>query len=97
MTNPKMEAAIMESLNPTAQDAMMDVMRGMLRGYHELIFWNNGMTPQTWEDPSVAHAVTMCAGGSDPMEFALSGGEEGVFNAAVERSPGERRASSKPH
>ena len=50
-----------------------------MRTYHGPTFWNIGMAFRTWEGPSVTHTVTMCAGGSDPMEFALSGGEEGVF------------------
>jgi len=69
MTKPKMEVAIKEPFNPIAQD----VKKGKLRDYHGPIFWNYGMIPQTWEDPSVVHPETKCAGDNDPVDVVEIG------------------------
>merc|ERR1712190_370641 len=69
MGKPKMEVAIKEAKNPIAQD----VKKGKLRDYHGPIFWNYGMLPQTWEDPSVEHAETKCGGDCDPVDVVEIG------------------------
>eukprot|EP00932_Pfiesteria_piscicida_P009691 SRR837773.20461.p3 GENE.SRR837773.20461~~SRR837773.20461.p3 ORF type:complete len:208 (-),score=103.09 SRR837773.20461:195-740(-) len=64
-----MEVAIKEPQNPIAQD----VKKGKLREYHGPIFWNYGMLPQTWEDPSVVHRETRCGGDNDPVDVVEIG------------------------
>jgi len=68
-TKPKMEVAIKEEKNPIAQD----MKKGKLRDYHGPIFWNYGMFPQTWEDPSVVHSETKFAGDNDPLDVVEIG------------------------
>merc|ERR1712085_221452 len=63
------EVAINEEKNPIAQD----MKKGKLRDYHGPIFWNYGMFPQTWEDPSVVHSETKFAGDNDPLDVVEIG------------------------
>merc|ERR1719160_1629511 len=69
MTKPKMEVATKEAGNPIAQDEK----KGKLRDYHGPIFWNYGMFPQTWEDPSVENKDTKCTGDNDPLDVVEIG------------------------
>eukprot|EP00746_Dinoflagellata_sp_MGD_P033262 gnl/MRDRNA2_/MRDRNA2_179327_c0_seq1.p1 gnl/MRDRNA2_/MRDRNA2_179327_c0~~gnl/MRDRNA2_/MRDRNA2_179327_c0_seq1.p1 ORF type:complete len:351 (+),score=69.23 gnl/MRDRNA2_/MRDRNA2_179327_c0_seq1:121-1173(+) len=69
MTRPKMEVATKEAENPIAQD----VKKEKLREYHGPIFWNYGMFPQTWEDPSVEDPGTNCKGDNDPLDVVEIG------------------------
>jgi len=71
MTKPKMEVATKEPMNPIAQD----VKKGKLRDYHGPIFWNYGMLPQTWEDPSAMHPIAKCTGDNDPVDVVEIGSE----------------------
>jgi len=79
MTKPKMEVAIKEAGNPIAQD----VKKGKLRDYHGPIFWNYGMFPQTWEDPSVEHPVAKCSGDNDPLDV-VEIGEKALAQGTIE-------------
>merc|ERR1719161_149158 len=69
MTKPKMEVATKEEGNPIAQDEK----KGKLRDYHGPIFWNYGMFPQTWEDPSIENKDTKCTGDDDPLDVVEIG------------------------
>lgn len=69
MTKPKMEIATKEASNPIAQD----IKKGKLREYHGPIFWNYGYLPQTWEDPSTAHAELKAFGDNDPVDVVEIG------------------------
>merc|ERR1719421_2853450 len=69
MTKPKMEVATKEEGNPIAQDEK----KGKLRDYHGPIFWNYGMFPQTWEDPSVENPDTKCTGDNEPLDVVEIG------------------------
>jgi len=68
-TRPKMEVATKEPENPIAQD----MKKGVLRDYHGPIYWNYGMLPQTWEDPTVEHTETKCKGDNDPLDIVEIG------------------------
>lgn len=68
-TKPKMEVSTKEEHNPIAQD----VKKGKLRDYHGPIFWNYGMLPQTWEDPTWKHPVVQCCGDDDPVDVVEIG------------------------
>lgn len=70
-TKPKMEVSTKEQYNPIAQD----VKKGKLRDYHGPIFWNYGMLPQTWEDPTWKHPVVQCFGDDDPVDVVEIGSE----------------------
>jgi len=71
MTKKKMEVNTKEEMNPIAQD----VKKGKLREYHGPIFWNYGMFPQTWEDPTVEQAELKVAGDNDPLDVVEIGSE----------------------
>merc|ERR1712194_68470 len=47
------------------------------------IFWNYGMFPQTWEDPSVVHSETKFAGDNDPLDV-VEIGSASIAQGAIE-------------
>ena len=61
--------------NPLIQDTK----KGKLRDYHGPLYWNYGMLPQTWEDPSHHHdqaSVSSFGGDGDPLDAVeISSGE----------------------
>jgi inorganic pyrophosphatase len=69
MTTAKMEIATKEENNPIAQDTK----KGKLRHYHGPIFWNYGMLPQTWENPTEIDVATGFAGDNDPLDVVEIG------------------------
>lgn len=74
MTTPKMEVPTKEAHNPIAQD----LKKGELRNYHGPIYWNYGMFPRTWENPSVLEehdGYGACAGDNDPLDLVEIGSE----------------------
>merc|ERR1711904_762815 len=83
MTKPKMEVATKEAGNPIAQD----MKKGKLRDYHGPIFWNYGMFPQTWEDPTVEHPDLKYIGDNDPLDIIEIGSEACTQGAILSVKP----------
>lgn len=77
MSTAKMEVATTKSGNPIQQD----VSKGKLRFYHGPIFWNYGMLPQTWEDP------TTNRGDNDPVDVVEIGSQPIGRGSVVEVKP----------
>merc|ERR1740129_2442342 len=66
-----MEVNTKEPFTPIAQD----LKKGKLRDYHGPIFWNYGMFPQTWEDPTVVHPELKVSGDNDPLDCVEIGSQ----------------------
>mmetsp|Transcript_52621 Transcript_52621/g.152994 ORF Transcript_52621/g.152994 Transcript_52621/m.152994 type:complete len:290 (+) Transcript_52621:60-929(+) len=80
MSKQKMEVNTKEANNPISQD----VKKGKLRDYHGPIFWNYGMFPQTWEDPTNQHPELQVRGDNDPLD-AVEIGSRTLAMGSVEQ------------
>ncbi|THH33407.1 hypothetical protein EUX98_g777 [Antrodiella citrinella] len=77
-TNAKMEISTTEALNPIKQDIKKGRLRYVRNCFpHHGYIWNYGAFPQTWEDPTQAHAETKARGDNDPLDICEIGEQVG--------------------
>jgi len=77
-TNAKMEISKEELFNPIKQDIKKGKLRFVRNCFpHHGYIWNYGAFPQTWEDPTQAHAETKAKGDNDPLDVCEIGEQVG--------------------
>ncbi|GAB2292068.1 Soluble inorganic pyrophosphatase 6, chloroplastic [Dionaea muscipula] len=83
-SSAKMEVATDEPYTPIKQDTK----KGKLRYYPYNIYWNYGLLPQTWEDPSFSNAeVEGAFGDNDPVDVVEIGEKQRKIGEILQVKP----------